>query len=178
MKSLAVAVFVVVALALPALGSAAPPAAVELDGLSSTPPAGWEEKPAAGMRKKQWTLKSAKGDTLPAELVIFHFGKGQGGSAEDNIKRWTGMFENATPKTSTETISGVKTTMVELGGTYLYRARPMDPGPAERREKHLLIGVVFESPGGPYYMRLVGPEATVVRHRAAFQAWLRGFKKR
>lgn len=177
MKSL-FGVCLAVALAVPAAALAAPPAAVDLDGLVSAPPADWIEQPASGMRKKQFTLPAAKGDTAPTELVIFYFGKGQGGGAADNAKRWAGMFEGAPqPKVSEETINGVKTTLIELAGTYLHKARPMDPAPGEPRPGHQMIGVVFESPEGPYFMRLVGPEKSVAKNRAAFLKWLRGFKQ-
>lgn len=167
-----------VALALPAMAAAAPPAPVDLDGLVSTPPADWEDQPSSGMRKKQFMLPAAKGDTHPTELVIFHFGKGGGGGTAENVKRWAGMFQPAPEqKVVEETISGVKTTILDLKGTYLFKARPMDPAPGEPRAGHHMVGVVFESPDGPYFMRLVGPEKTVARHRAAFLKWLRGFKK-
>jgi hypothetical protein len=39
-----------------------------------------------------------------------------------------------------------------------------------------MIGVIFASPKGPYYMRLVGPEKTVAQHESAFAAWLRAFR--
>jgi hypothetical protein len=166
------------ALAAPGLAAAAPPAPVDLDGLVSTPPADWEEQPASGMRKKAYKLPAAAGDTHPTEVVIFYFGKGQGGGVADNARRWAGMFEKAEPKVTEETINGVKTSLIELSGTYLYKSRPMDPSSSERREGHQMIGVVFESPEGPYFMRLVGPAKTVAKHRAAFLSWLRGFKKR
>lgn len=165
------------ALALPGLAGAAPPAPVDLDGMVSAPPADWQEQPASGMRKKAFLLPAAKGDTLPTELVIFYFGKGGGGGVPDNAKRWAGMFEKAEPKVTEETINGVKTSFIDLAGTYLYKPRPMDPGAVERREGHVMVGVVFESPEGPYFMRLVGPEKSVTKNRAAFMKWLRGFKK-
>lgn len=168
-------VILCVALLLPGIAAAAP---VDLDGLVSAPPADWQEQPASGMRKKHFILPPEKGDAHPTELVIFYFGKGQGGGAADNAKRWAGMFEKAEPKIAEENINGVKTTIIDLDGTYLSKTRPMDPSSAaERREKHHMVGVVFESPEGPYFMRLVGPEKTVAKQRAAFLKWLRGFKK-
>jgi hypothetical protein len=149
---------------------------VELDGLRSEAP--WETQPASsGMRKYQFKIPPEKGDAHPTELVIFFFGKGQGGDAQGNIARWRGMFEKAPePKVTEETIAGARATIMELSGTYLFRARPMDPGPPEPRPDHRMIGVHFATPNGPYFMRLVGPDATVSKHKADFLKFLRGFK--
>jgi hypothetical protein len=156
-----------------------PPVVVEMDGLVSTAPADWAEQPAGGMRHKQFLLKPAKADERKTELIIFYFGEGQGGSAADNLARWKSMFEKAEPKVTEETIAGAKATIVELSGTYLSRPRPMDTStPPERLADHRMIGVVLETPHGPYFMRLLGPDATVQSHRAAFLKWLRGLQKK
>ena len=157
---------------------ATPAAAFELDGLVSPEPAGWEAQPASGMRVAHFVLKGGKDDLHRTELIVFHFGKGGGGGVADNVARWKGMFEKPEVTTSEETIAGARATIVELHGTYLYKARPMDPGPGERRPGQKMIGVVFETPGGPYFMRLVGPDTTVDRHRSDFLTWLRAFKKK
>src|SRR5688572_21497531 len=170
MKTMFVACLVLVA-AVAVATARAKPEPVVLDGLASTPPAEWEEKPSSGMRFKQWSLPEQ------TEVVIFHFGPGQGGSAADNVKRWTGMFEKAEPVVTEEKVAGAKVTLVELSGTYLYKARPMEPT-AERRENHRMIGVVFETPKGPYFMRLVGPDASVKKHKPGCLRWLRGFEKK
>ena len=66
---------------------------VTLDGLKSRTPGTWIEVPSKGMRYKQFRLPAAGGDKGEAELIIFYFGPGQGGGAEENIKRWKGFFE-------------------------------------------------------------------------------------
>src|SRR5437868_9472746 len=66
---------------------------VTLDGLQSRTPTGWEEgTPTTKMRFKQFKIPGPKKGNAPAELVIFFFGTGQGGSAEDNIARWKTQF--------------------------------------------------------------------------------------
>jgi hypothetical protein len=177
LHAMRIAPLLALAVALPASATAAP-TTVEIDGFVSRTPATWDEEPAGPMRHKQFRLPPAKGDSAPTELVIFFFGKAQGGSATDNVNRWIGMFERPESKTTEETIAGVKTTLVEITGTYVQRSRPMDrTSPAERREHHRMIGVVLETPNGPYFMRLVGPDASVKQHRADFLKWLRAFKK-
>ena len=39
-----------------------------------------------------------------------------------------------------------------------------------------MIGVIFESPGGPYFMTLIGPARTVEQHKKGFDEWLKNFK--
>src|SRR5260370_11904605 len=66
---------------------------VTIDGLQSKAPADWlEEKPTNEMRFKQFRVPAAKDDMEPAELIIFFFGTGGGGSVQENLKRWKGMF--------------------------------------------------------------------------------------
>jgi len=62
-------------------------------------------------------------------------------------------------------------------GTYLSRFPPFDPN-AKVTEKpdFRLIGVVFENPKGPYFIRFVGPQKTVDTNKADFDAWLKRFK--
>jgi hypothetical protein len=156
-------------------------APVELGGLKSTPPASWKETPVSSpMRLKQFTVPGKKGD---AELVIFFFGQGQGGSAQANIDRWKQQFQPPAGKTLdqatkiTNTKIGVaKATTVDIAGTYLWKASPMSPGPAEPRPDHRMLAVAFETPKGSYYIKLVGPAATVDQHRKDFEAWLKAFK--
>jgi|SoiMethySBSTD1v2_1073268.scaffolds.fasta_scaffold36047_3 hypothetical protein len=149
---------------------------VEIDNLRSETPESWKAQPVTGMRKFQFRLPPEPDDPHPTELIVFFFGKGQGGAPSDNIARWKGMFEKGEPKVTEETIAGAKATIVEISGTYLFRERPMDPGPPTPRPGQRMIGVHFATPGGPYFMRLVGPDATVSKHKKAFLEFLRGFK--
>jgi hypothetical protein len=160
---------------------AAAPAPVDLGGLKSTPPASWKEVPTTSpMRLKQWSLPGKKGD---AELVVFFFGQGQGGGAQANLDRWKQQFEPPAGKTvdqvakvSTAKISTAKATILDIRGTYLFKASPMSPAPAEPRPDHRMVAVQLETASGSYYLKLVGPAGTVEQHKKAFDGWLKGFK--
>src|SRR5262245_24049986 len=112
-----------IATAAPAAGTPA-----ELGGLKAEAPAAWKEPPASSpMRVKQFTVPGKGGD---AELVIFYFGQGQGGSVEDNLARWKKQFEPPAGKTieqasKTETLKLPSTTatLLDLSGTYLFKDR-------------------------------------------------------
>ena len=55
-------------------------------------PEGWiTEKPTSSMRAAQYVLPKVEGDPEDASLVLFYFGRGQGGSVEDNMARWIGQ---------------------------------------------------------------------------------------
>jgi hypothetical protein len=185
--------FLVIALCAPALlpapGFAAADekkgALVTIDGLQSRAPAEWEEqKPTNKMRFKQFRLPAAKKGEDPAELVIFFFGTGQGGSAEDNISRWKAQFEAArgkniddVAKTEKFKVGDVELTYLDVSGTYLSKFPPFDPkAKTVRKPNYRLLGVVFESKDGPYFIKLTGPADVVEHYKKGFDEWLRAFK--
>jgi hypothetical protein len=165
--------------ALTVLTAAATP--VELGGLKSTPPDTWKDVAVASpMRLKQFALPGKDGD---AELVIFFFGQGQGGDTQANLDRWKKQFEPPAGKTledvskvSTVPLKTGKATVLDVKGTYQFKASPMAPGPAEPRPNQRMLAVVLETPKGNYYIKLVGPEKTVEKNKKGFDGWIKGFK--
>jgi hypothetical protein len=158
---------------------------VAIDGLQSRAPADWEEQnPTNKMRFKQFKLPSAKKGEEAGDLVIYFFGSGQGGSAEDNVTRWKAQFEPAggkkiedVAKTDTFKVSGVDVTYLDLAGTYLSKFPPFDPNAKTvRKPDYRLLGVVFESKDGPYFMKLTGPADTIEHYKKGFDEWLKAFK--
>jgi hypothetical protein len=158
---------------------------VELDALKSKTPADWEQKPTTNqMRAYQFTLPNAKDNKASAELIIFYFGQGGGGSAADNIKRWKGMMTapegkkiDDVAKVDKFKVGEVPVTYLDVEGTYLAKERPFDPNSkVEKKPDYRLLGVVFESPKGPYFMRVTGPAKTIAEQKKAFDEWLKNFK--
>jgi hypothetical protein len=158
---------------------------VEIDGLSSRVPAEWKEEETTNkMRAYQFLVPRVKEDKADAEMIIFFFGTGSGGSADDNIKRWKGMFLppegkkiEDVAKVERMKVAGVDVTYLDVQGSYKYKARPFDPQAKEElRPDYRMLGVVFASPKGPYFFRLVGPNKTVTHHKPGFDEWLKGFK--
>jgi hypothetical protein len=156
---------------------------VSLDGLSSRTPADWKEVATTSqMRYKQFAVPRVGDDKADAELIIFYFGPGGGGTAADNIQRWKGMFQPPQGKSIDDAarveefkVGNVKVTYLDIQGTYLFKAKPIDTK-AEPRANHRMLAIIFESPKGPYFIRLVGPEKTVAHHKKGFDEWLRNFK--
>jgi hypothetical protein len=164
-----------------ALGTAAAAESTrtEAAGLRFAVPRAWTRVPApSDVRAAQYTIPRAKGDVLDGELVLFHFGTGKGGSAEDNLNRWYGQFVQPDGRASRDaavvtmrTVGGLKVTSVDLAGTYLGMQMPggraLEPKPGFR-----LLAAVVEGPGGPWFLRALGPAASIAAAKPDFDALL------
>ncbi len=158
---------------------------VTLDGLKSRTPTDWKmQKPSNRLRTHQFLVPRASGDKEDAEMVIFHFGAGSGGSAADNIKRWKTMFAPPEGKTIDDVskvekfkVGDVSVAYLDVRGTYLYKNPPFAPNAkVERKPNFRRYGVIFESPNGPYFITLTGPARTMEQQKKGFDEWIKGFK--
>jgi hypothetical protein len=146
--------------------------------LAFTPAPGWiVETPSSAMRKAQYRLPHADSDSEDASLVVYYFG-GQGGSVQANIERWVSQFEQPDGRdsqdvlqSSTRTVNGMEATEVELSGTYVAETSP-GSGERLRKEGWRMLAVILQAKEGPYYLKLVGPEATVARWEQSFRAFV------
>ncbi|HEV8368920.1 MAG TPA: hypothetical protein VGQ39_13290 [Pyrinomonadaceae bacterium] len=133
-------------------------------------PSDWvEEKTSSTMRVAQYKLPKAPGDIEDASLVLYYFGQGQGGGTAANVERWIGQMKqpdggNSNDKAKEEnlTINGLKITTVDVGGTYTAEMAP-GSGTFYNNPNYRLRAAVIETPKGSYYLKLVGPEKTVVK---------------
>jgi hypothetical protein len=158
---------------------------VTLDGLKSRTPGDWvEETPTSRFRVKQFRLAAVGDDKENAQLIIFYFGSGAGGSVADNIARWKKMFIPPEGKTIGDVakveklkIDNVDYTYFDVHGTYLAKSRPNLPdSEATPYPNYRMLAGVFETKDGPYFIRLVGPADTVKHYKAGFDQWLKAFK--
>jgi hypothetical protein len=165
-------------------GGAARSEEVVLDGLKSKTPADWVmQKPTSKLRAFQFQLKKVDGDPADAELVIFFFGTGSGGSVAENVKRWKGQFQPPKDKTIDDVskvdefkVGKVNVTYLDVHGTYLFRS-PKDPNAQAKPFPHYRrFGVIFASENGPYFITVTGPEKTMAKHKKDFDGWLKNFK--
>ncbi|HEX4139449.1 MAG TPA: hypothetical protein VHY09_03820 [Candidatus Methylacidiphilales bacterium] len=166
----------------PALGLAAiaslqaktalPVPTVELSGpsfpvgnLTFTVPARWEIEPVDGpARGGQWRVPPLHGQGDAGEVVAYFFGRGAGGSAEENIEAWIGtMFSpggHPADKQWQYQAGGFKVSQVVIFGTY--NQVVTSPGiPPVARPNYVLLGTVIDNPAGNIYWRFTGPEALV-----------------
>lgn len=156
-------------------------AIVELDGLKSAAPAAWKKQETnSSMRAFQFKVPKVEGDSEDAEVIVFFFGKGQGGSVDDNIKRWKGQFKDAPAdkiKQEKFEVGKVPVTYLDIQGNYQARIPPADPnGKLIEKKDFRAINAIFGSPNGPYYIRILGPNKTVTAQKKAFDEWLKNFK--
>lgn len=149
-----------------------------LPGLAFTLPKEWEKgTPSSSMRMAQWVLPGPGGD---GELVVFRFPGGAGG-IEANVSRWKGQFQAPEGKTIddvtiTKTIESgsLKTTFVDVSGTYIAAVTPGADEKHNDADQRMLAAIV-EGSGDPFYFKAVGPRATMDLWAAAFETMSNGF---
>ena len=155
---------------------------LDLNGLMASLPEGWKKvTPSSSMRLGQAALTRAGGDTLDAELAIFHF-PGTGGSSAANLQRWEGQMEgpNGEPgasvakKDTMRLDNGIMVITVDISGTQLPSGMGM--GPTTAMPNSRMIASVLETPGGNYFVKVTGPKNTVAAHEAKLRAFLKSAK--
>lgn len=165
-----------VALLLPAALPAtdAPPVTKEAAGLVLTVPAGWSAvTPSSRMRLAEIQVP---GEAGVATMTVFHFGPGGGGGVEDNLRRWVGQVGPAASPPTREVLTAgdLEVHVVEAQGTMApVRTDSQEPVPDQG-----LIGAVVEGAGGPWFLKLLGPAATVKAARPAMRGMLLALHRR
>ena len=161
---------------------AAPLVAESAGGLSWTAPKNWtnQQRP---MRAANYVIPAAPGDAEPGECAVYYFGPGQGGGVDANIQRWIAQFQSpdggsaaSLAKRSEKTINGIKTTMLDLTGTYLYKASPMAPQ-ATPKPGYRMLAAIVPGPDAPIFFKLTAPIKTAAAAEADFQAMLASIGK-
>jgi hypothetical protein len=158
----------------------AQPGSAQSGGLQLQAPAGWTaEQPSGTMRVAQYRLPRAEGDAADAQLAVFYFGQGQGGSVEANLDRWIGQMQQpdggsskSKAKTDSTTVKGMPVTLLDVTG--IYTEGMMGGGGGQQiRGLARMRAAVIETSKGAYYVKLVGPEKTVNRWDASFEEFIK-----
>lgn len=146
-------------------------------------PTGWVAKtPSSSMRVADFALPKAAGDEEDATATLYFFGANQGGGVSANIDRWIsqmtqpdGKASKDVAKTSAMESHGLKISLIDLTGTYVAE---MSPGATEHFNKpgFRLRAAVVETPGGPYYVKVIGPSATVAKWNASIDQFLKSLR--
>jgi len=144
-------------------------------------PVEWtEQSPSSSMRKAQYSLPKVAGDGEDGELAVFYFGPGQGGSVEANIERWIGQISQPDgssskdkAKTQKKQIGGMDLTLVDVSGTY--SAGMMSNAPP--RQGYRMLAAVAETPEGPWFFKLTGPEKTIAKWSSSFDQFIGSFRQ-
>jgi hypothetical protein len=146
--------------------------------LTMTPQPGWvAEEPSSAMRKAQFRLPHADSDSEDASLVVYYF-VGQGGTREANLERWAGQFEqpDGSPsgdalRSSTRKVGDLEVFEAALSGTYVAETAP-GSGVHVNKPGWRMQTAIIDASDGPWYFKLVGPEATVAKWNASYVAYL------
>lgn len=133
-------------------------------------PAAWTAVASPSpMRLATYRVPHAPGDTDNADVSVTR----AGGSADANIERWLGQFDNRGKETRSErTVRGLKVTVVEVSGTYLGGGMMMAGAASTPHPNWALLGAIVEAPGTPYFLKITGPTATVHSARASLNLLL------
>jgi hypothetical protein len=156
------------------LANSQPPGGTQVDikRLSFLLPAGWEQvPPSSSMRAAQAVIRGPGG---PAEMAVFYFGAGQGGDVDANLQRWMSQVVPAAgeaPHHETFENGGLRISWVDVSGTL--NPGQMGMGPSVPQPGSRLFGAVIEGDGGPWFFKVIGPQATLDPQRDAFVALLR-----
>ncbi len=125
-----------------------------------TVPSDWQTVPnPSAMRMATYRV----GD---AEMAVAR----AGGTTDANIERWRGQFtgNDDKPKRTEKTVRGLKVTIVEVSGTYTPMTMMPGAAPAEPHTGWGLLAAIVETPGSPYFFKLVGPTPSLRAARAHF----------
>jgi hypothetical protein len=152
---------------------------VSLLGYTTAIPTGWVSRaPASAMRLAEYTVAAPNGGT-GAEVVVYFFGKGQGGNVQANLARWKAQFSTPDGSPVPETITRDSTgafpiTFAEYRGTY---ARGIGMGSPEtaKPDQRLLAGIA-ETPRGTMFIQLFGPAERVSAERDNLMTFVRGLR--
>ncbi len=140
-------------------------------GLRWTVPARWQATSPRPMRVATYKIPAAPG-VEDGECGVFYFGKGQGGSAEENLERWAGQFEPpAKPRKAVKIINRLRVHTIEIAGTYLSPGGPMMQSQG-KKPGWRLSGAIVEAPEGLVFFKCTGPAATIEKAREELEALL------
>ncbi len=166
-----------IALALPCAMRAQ--ATVTLLDYRAIVPAGWVTAPStSSMRLAQYTIPG-RDSSGAAEVVVYFFGKGQGGNVEANLARWKAQFSMpdgsaAYEKVERDSSGAFPIATAEYRGTY---ARGIGAGDAANAKSgQSLIAVIAETPRGTLFFQLFGATERVTPERAALVRFVRSMR--
>jgi len=138
-----------------------------------TIPSKWKIEPAESpARGGQWRVPPLHGEGEGGEVVVFYFGPGIGGTAEENIEAWIGTMFNAeghpaAAERKHHETGGLKISQVVIFGTY-NQVISLPGVPPLLKSNYGLLGAVIENPKGNIYWRFTGPEPLITANLPLF----------
>ncbi len=150
-------------------------------GLRWTPPAGWKSEGTAPMRAATYEVPPTAGDTEGTDCVVYFFGRGQGGTVQANMERWSDQFKRpdgkpADAKIERRTVHDLPVTAIDVSGEYSGMGGPMATEKALKPD-YRLLGAIIENPGGNVFLKFTGPEKAVTANQGKFEQLRGSFQK-
>lgn len=158
--------------------------AAEAPALHWDQPTEWKpEQVTSSMRVAQYQISRSEGDDQDGQMIVFHFGAGQGGPTDMNIARWKSFFTAAdgspvgddAAKIEKSEISGMKVTTLDVSGKYSDPMMAQSGGKPIDGEARLLAAIV-ETPGGSWFFKAVGPKKTIGDNEPVFRKLISSIK--
>ncbi len=145
-------------------------------GIRWTIPKEWTAGATRPMRVATYALPAGKG-AEPGECGVFYFGRGRGGSADENVARWGSQFEGgAPPQTTVETANGLRVHRVSASGTYLAPGGPMMQSQG-KKPGYALAGAIVEAPEGLVFFKCTGPSSAITAAKAPLDGMIRSIRR-
>ncbi len=160
----------------------ATPATIKLAfiGHEAQAPSAWTVVPPGSDKRLAQFKITAPGEGITAEVIVYYFGKGDGGSAEANIERWQGQFigpdnHPVTPAIDRFQSNNMAITTAEFQGDY---ARGIGLGPAGvPKPGQALLAAIVETPQGNLIIQLYGKAESVHANKEGFLAFVRSIRR-
>jgi len=158
----------------PSGGGGAPPSpAGTAGGVAWEAPEAFAPQPVSSrMRVAQYAFQGQ------AEMVVYFFGPGQGGSVEENVERWVNQFSQPDGSSSMEAadieqkqVNGLAVTTVDVSGNFTAGMGPGQAGAGQR-----MLAAIARGPQGPVFFKMVGPAAQMQAAEPAFEQLVQSFE--
>lgn len=143
-------------------------------------PEGWvREAPTMMMRREQFRLPKQGTDTSDATVVVTVLGATDGGGVEQNLQRWASQWAQPDGSPSRERMKQLNRKLgpydvidLDLTGTYAVDETRMGGTKQYNEPNWRLLLSWIQSPSGNYYVKLVGPAATVAHWESSFRSFV------
>lgn len=145
--------------------------ALEEGHIKMTAPVGWERKmPRSRIVEHEFAASAGADDKEPARITFM----GAGGDVKTNVDRWKAQFEGGESTAKEVTVAGQTIHIVDIGGTFKdMPGGPFAGGKTVLRENYRMLGAIIVTKDfGQYFVKLVGPKATVAAQEKAFNELL------
>lgn len=144
----------------------------------SIPPDWTPQQPSSPIRLAQFALPGN------CELVITHFGAGQGGPARANIERWISQFSpdddtsgTAAAQTTETVANGLRSSIVYVSGTYSPSMSMGSMPAAAPKPDWAMFGAIIEGGAeGSVFIKATGPRRALQPLRPSLESFIHGIK--